>query len=420
MKPIVLVGILFFLFVSNSCNKDVLYTPEIESDVIQIYINEVSTNGDDWIELYNPNALSISLKSYVISDATNKYEIPIDISILPFKYVILDCDGTGAGLHTNFKLSADGDAISLKNRKGQLVDFISIPPLEEGFSFGRKYDGDLQFMIFENPSKDSANGPPSNQLPVFSNLNWTPYQPKYSDEVTIKVKVNDIDGGISSVVLFFDINNTGSFIDFEMSKTQGTNDEYYCTFQPQTQGTLLSFYIEAIDNEWDTAFLPKNAPVETLSFTYSGSGNKDTILYINEFLADNSTCCQDLFGDFDDWFEIYNPNDFDVNLAGYYLTDNLMDSMQYMIPFSCSTETIIPSKGYLVLWADKETSQGCTHLPFSISKAGEELGLFDQSGKLVDKIIFTSQSTDISYGRLPDGSSNWQKLQNPTPGSSNN
>jgi hypothetical protein len=43
---------------------------------------------------------------------------------------------------------------------------------------------------------------------------------------------------------------------------------------------------------------------------------------INEVLASNVSGAQDEAGDFEDWVELYNNNNFDVSLSGYHLSDD--------------------------------------------------------------------------------------------------
>ncbi len=48
-------------------------------------------------------------------------------------------------------------------------------------------------------------------------------------------------------------------------------------------------------------------------------------LIINELMASNNSSggIPDEYGEYDDWFEIYNPSGSTINLAGMYLTDDL-------------------------------------------------------------------------------------------------
>ena len=48
----------------------------------------------------------------------------------------------------------------------------------------------------------------------------------------------------------------------------------------------------------------------------------DAQVIINEFLADNALTNFDDDGDNEDWVELYNQGDEDVDLQGYFLSDN--------------------------------------------------------------------------------------------------
>ncbi|MHC4616567.1 MAG: PEP/pyruvate-binding domain-containing protein [Planctomycetota bacterium] len=89
----------------------------------------------------------------------------------------------------------------------------------------------------------------------------------------------------------------------------------------------------------------------------------------------------------------------------------------------CESVTIDPDpNGYLLFWADNDEHQGRTHTNFKLSRYGDYIGLYDTDGStLIDSITFGIQSSDVSYGRLPDGNDNWVPFDNgtATPGWSN-
>ena len=148
-----------------------------------------------------------------------------------------------------------------------------------------------------------------------------------------------------------------------------------------------------------------------------------SMLFINEFMAANNSVSgiHDPHGDYDDWIEIYNMGDTSVDMAGMYLTDNFTDPTQFHIPAGYSSQTTIPAHGFLVFWADDETTQGPLHTNFKLSASGEEIGLYDTDGTTqIDSIVFGAQTTNISYGRYPDGEENWRFFSTPTPGAVNN
>ncbi|MEJ2494195.1 MAG: lamin tail domain-containing protein [Ignavibacteriaceae bacterium] len=73
-------------------------------------------------------------------------------------------------------------------------------------------------------------------------------------------------------------------------------------------------------------------------------------IFINEFLASNLTTNPDMvdFDDFSDWIELYNDETSAVDIGGFYITDDLTQPMKWQIP----ANTIIPAKGYFLIWAD--------------------------------------------------------------------
>jgi hypothetical protein len=136
-------------------------------------------------------------------------------------------------------------------------------------------------------------------------------------------------------------------------------------------------------------------------------------LFINEFMASNNQTIADEFGELDDWIELYNDADIDVSLSGFYLTDALSNPTKWPLP-----DITLSARGFLLIWADEDMTQGIRHANFKLSAAGEQIGIFN--GKdFIDSLTFVQQKTDISLGRYPDGKTAWLYLDSPTPGSSN-
>ncbi|MHC4890302.1 MAG: lamin tail domain-containing protein, partial [Planctomycetota bacterium] len=143
-------------------------------------------------------------------------------------------------------------------------------------------------------------------------------------------------------------------------------------------------------------------------------------LVINEFMASNSSDINDLQGDHDDWFEIYNTGSITVDIGGMYLTDDLNDPTMWRIPDDSPGDTTIGPYGYLIIWADKDMPDGPLHVDFKLDGDGDEIGLFDTDGNtLVDSIVFGDQVSDISYGRYPDAGDTWRFMGLTTPEAQN-
>jgi hypothetical protein len=154
--------------------------------------------------------------------------------------------------------------------------------------------------------------------------------------------------------------------------------------------------------------------------TISNSADTISNIYINEFSA-GKTGITDEQREEEDWIEIFNANDFAVNIGGLYISDSLNMPLKCQISKDSAEMTTIPPRGYLILWADNEIGQGVRHLDFKLNKDGEELCLVQRIGErigVLDSIHYNKQYTNITYGRYPDGQENWTYLI-PTGGSMN-
>jgi len=144
--------------------------------------------------------------------------------------------------------------------------------------------------------------------------------------------------------------------------------------------------------------------------------NLEGVLFINEFMADNETIIADETGAFEDWIELYNGGEDELDLSGLYMTDDLLVPTMWMIPDG----TIIAAGGYLLIWADSDAADGPLHADFKLGAGGEEIGLYATDGAtLIDSIVFGDQAPDVSMGRIPDGGEDWQYLSTPTPEAAN-
>lgn len=165
----------------------------------------------------------------------------------------------------------------------------------------------------------------------------------------------------------------------------------------------------------------------TTTNTTAGADNPTTIttsttgtgqLLITEVMADNKSTLTDPdeAGAYEDWFEIYNPGTTAVDMSGMYISENPLNPTKWQVPQGVT----IPAGGYLVFWADNDTSQGSLHTNFNLDADGEVLQLFAKDGTtLIDSVAFKTQQPDISYGRNPSDSSKWSIFKPATPGAKN-
>ncbi|MDE0396563.1 MAG: lamin tail domain-containing protein [Candidatus Poribacteria bacterium] len=142
---------------------------------------------------------------------------------------------------------------------------------------------------------------------------------------------------------------------------------------------------------------------------------------INELMADNDATIADPQEDYDDWLELYNLTDSAVMLTGMYLSDKEDNPTKWEFP----ENTEIPANGYLIVWLDEdhddEDATEGLHANFKLSKGGEIVMLVGsdaEGNQVLDSITFGDQETDVAFGRLPDGTGEFQIVQ-ATPGTPN-
>lgn len=158
------------------------------------------------------------------------------------------------------------------------------------------------------------------------------------------------------------------------------------------------------DGSW-TLCLPtigtENAPAPLAS---------PAVVKINEWLADAAVLAPQ------DFVELHNPAALPVNIGGCRLTDNIAgwpgrNPLRQL--------TFLAAGGYTSFKADSDPGQGPEHLNFKLNPLQGEIGLSDAAGQTIDTVVYGPQTTDISQGRTPNGSTSLAAFTQPTPGGPN-
>ncbi len=112
-----------------------------------------------------------------------------------------------------------------------------------------------------------------------------------------------------------------------------------------------------------------------------------------------------------DWIELANPGALPVDISGLHITDNRVGDASGT---TFAPLTFIPATGFARFIADGTTSQGPSHLNFSLDAQQETISLLGTTGALLDTIAFYPQTTDYSMGR--DALGNYVFYELPTRG----
>lgn len=171
----------FRIYVEDINNQSQLYprtksirvkVPSLISDDVLInefLANNTSTNTDpageydDWIELYNPTSNPILLTGRYLTDKPDnltKWQFTQnDLYLNPEEFLIIWCDEDQEqdGIHTNFKLSTDGEFIAITGSDGiSVIDSITFGLQLADISYGRFPDGDDSWNYLD-PTPGTGN-----------------------------------------------------------------------------------------------------------------------------------------------------------------------------------------------------------------------------------------------------------------------
>ena len=139
-------------------------------------------------------------------------------------------------------------------------------------------------------------------------------------------------------------------------------------------------------------------------------------LFINELMQSNVDFMM-VNHDFpDSWVELYNGSDKTVAVRNYRISPTNVYADAY--PLSSSAVDLQPG-AHLTLYCDKTTGTPF-HYNFNLEAGKGALYLFNQSGEIIDSISYPKMpAPNVAYGRVTDGSKEWQYELTPTPGASN-
>ena len=227
----------------------------------------------DWVELYNYSSAAVDLSDWQLSDDADtpeKWLFPAGTTIPSHGFLLVWADGQDTGLHTNFKLSADGEKLILSNATGAQKDFFTFGPQLQNVSQGRQNDGTGLWGYFSTPTPGA-----SNTSSVFYE-NYTPTVPHFT-----------VAGGFFNGDITLDIQNLSSSGTVHYTTDGSTPNASSPIFGqpiPLTQTTVVKARIIAANRIY--------GPVATNSY------------FINEHFEQRGLAVLSLSGDPDQFFGV--------------------------------------------------------------------------------------------------------------------
>ena len=136
---------------------------------------------------------------------------------------------------------------------------------------------------------------------------------------------------------------------------------------------------------------------------------------INEISGSNDSYINE-YGKKNDWVELYNTTDADIDIEGMYLSNDINQPAKYQITKgSTSANTVIPAYGHLLIWCDQlTTTSKALHAPFKISGNGGQITLTAADKSWTDVVYYDAHDGNSTVGRYPDGAATVYLMSTPT------
>jgi len=347
------------------------------------------SDDNEWIELYNRGVETVNLSGFSLQDnSTRRFTIDEDtdlnLEILSGAYFILPKEISGISLN-----NSGGDSVKLYNPSDQLQETIEYDSAIEGRSYARQENN---FVWTKNPTPGTANEFIFNQAPI----------------AQISVEGDFLPGEKLSFSAEGSFDPDGDELDYLWNFGDG-NESNKKTIKHQFDKVgSYTVYLKITDEEGadgSTAFsldikdLEKEVEVETQTEIKNIPKPIDLAeddLIISEFESNPAG------SDDNEWIELYNQSDNDIDLSDWYLDDADGGSKPYRF-----SSTTIASRNFLVI--KRQDSK------ISLNNSNDSVRLLTPSQELWQ---------EVAYEKIPEANSyawdfenkEWMICQEPSPG----
>ncbi|HNF71310.1 MAG TPA: CotH kinase family protein [Chitinophagaceae bacterium] len=242
--------------------------------------------------------------------------------------------------------------------------------------------------------------------PMFITIHASVPSPAYASTFTMLATVSNVNTG--TVWLGYRFDKTKKFTLLQLfddgSHNDGASGDGVFGNDVMMNGGAMQYYVYA-ENADAGIFSPARAEHEFYTLAAQSTPATAGTVVINELLADNVNNVTDEYNQHDDWVEFYNNSTQLIDMSGLYLSDDITNLTKWSFPAG----TYIEPNGFLVVWTDDDANQQILHSNFSLNKDSGHLILSNGTG-ILDSISITGQQADTTFGRYPNGTGPFTKM----------
>jgi len=275
------------------------------------------------------------------------------------------------------------------------------------------YTVDDGFIVYVNGVEAGRYNMPSGTVSYSSYAST--YAVNNPDNGTLTLSKKFFKSGSNTICVEVHNNNVSSsdiYWDASLSYLLKNNDSYLST------DSIYSLGSSAVSLE--ACFMPVDTLVSALAYPIKvnevGPAND---VFVNEYWKKN------------DWIELYNNSDVEIDVAGLYVSDNAEKPTKYQIVGNFADDTRIPAGGRLVIWADKVQPTVQIHTGFKLGNDKDALVMIYSSEQFeasnanyfaahpemkgfADALVYDVCEYNQSVGRYPDGGNAFFRMNRPS------
>ncbi|WP_084128640.1 lamin tail domain-containing protein [Demequina sp. NBRC 110055] len=424
-----------------------------------LVINEVNSDGTDWIELKNLSAEPIDASGVIVSDADadHAYALPEGTDIAAGGYLVLGADDFGFGL-------GKGDSVRLFAAGTEVVEGVisaTATPFDSttwaagehtnafGASWGRLPDGTGEFTSTQDATPGASNSPAEVPVPtvessvVINEVQSSAPDTEMGGEDWIEL-ASTADAALDLTgVVVSDADADHAYVLPEGTEIAAggylvlTGDVFGFGLGKGDSVRLFSTGTAIVAGEIDVAATPFEATTwpegqhtvpswgrcadGTGDFRMTGAATPgaandcsgDVEVPVEEpaeFSGDLTINEVESNGDDTDWVEVMNLTDVDIDISGWAIKDD-DDSRTDVVPAG----SVVPAGGLLVI--DQESATYPEGFTFGLGN-GDMFRLYDGARELAAKYTWPGHAL-VSWARCPDGTGEWADATASTKGEPN-
>lgn len=348
----------------------------------QIIINEIFPNPvgsdllDEFIELYNQGDETVDLAGWFLADAgSRKYKINAAHSsstmIEAKGFFVVRREISGIALN-----NSGLEMVRLYAPDLTLIDWVEYQgPVAEGQTYGRARDNIWFWTNQDTPG----------QANIFSETIWAP---------TAIISVSP-EQPAAGEIIFFDASDSfdpaGESLNFYWDLGNGKIINAITVDYQYERAGVYRVNLKAVNQSGRESSAEK--------IIYVGvDPTTEPLVWLSEVLPNPKGRDEEK-----EFIEIYNPQDWPINLAGWRL-ERRTGASRYVFG-----STVVPAKSYLAIF--RPTTK------LALNNQGDQVKLFDATGQLISQVEYQTAKEGLAYAFDPNGY--WRWTSRPTPGQAN-